>query len=505
MNDIKVYRIYTFHRTQMIINGKNELIHRSTEDILSNHLPIYAQPFEDGIALFVIKDSKIIYLYNLLGKRTESNVPIAIPIVRNDDGTISFLVGEQFISARANGIFNQSNANNNWERFTLDRTEFDLTNEYLPPFVKHFEPNGNVQAINKTMPAISVIIPMFNAANFVEDTLSSLLTQTFQDFEVIVVDDCSTDNSVEVVEKNSARFGGKLKLIRLSKNNGEGGSPRNIGMNYAVGKYIFFLDSDDKLLNHAFELLYTVAEQTHADLIDNGKYYFFWSAQPSREPKLILNKNIKQLTFNQHDIDKRVRDFYYKQFWITPWCKFSRREFLIENRIAFPSTYAIEDASFTFQCIMCAKIFVRIPDTFYMYNLRPGSITKSRRSLEEHIGRFITTISAVFKLLDDFMNRINFFERHPKSRYMVIKHFFDYHINGGIAGLRAKYNNNVESQIYALTEKNIAQGVYFPDELIAIFLVSAHSRAQLLAEKDEQIAKLERELEKLQATKNPAE
>lgn len=505
MSDTKVYRIYTFHETQMILTVKNELIHRSTENVLSSHLPVYAQSIDDGIALFVIKDSKIVYLSSPLGNLKEFDSPVKIPVVNNPDDSISFAVDDQFLSADVKGIFSLKKNNLEWEHFTLDKAEFELNGQYVPSFVKEFEPTPEVATINQKTPAISVVIPVFNAAEYISAAFDSLLAQTFQDFEVIAVDDCSTDNSVEVIKNFSARFGDKLKLVRLNKNNGEAGSPRNIGMNYAVGKYIFFLDSDDKLLEDAFEKLYDTAEKTHADLIDNGKYYFFWGARPDREPKLIINKNIRRLTFNQHDIDKHVRDFYYSRFWITPWCKFLRRDFLIENRIAFPSTYAIEDAAFTFQCIVCAKIFVRVPDTFYMYNIRSGSLTKSNRSVEEHIDRYIKTIAVVFKLLEDFMNRIDFFERHPKSRYMAIKHFFNYHINGGIARLRPQYENNFESALYSVTEKFISRGVHFPDELIAIFLTSAHSRSQLLKEKDLQIEKLERELEQLKATKNPAE
>ena len=505
MNDAAVYRIYTFHDTQMIMTDRGDPIHRSTENVLSSHLPIYAQSLDDGISLFVIKNSKIIYMSSPLGDRIESYSPIRIPIVDNGDGSISIVVGDQFLSARNKGGFDWSKKNSAWEHFTLDKAEFKLTAEYVPPFVKDFGSTLEIQSVARTVPAISVVIPMFNAEKYIEEALESVLNQTFDDYEVIAVDDCSTDGSTEVVENYRARFDGKLKLIRLNKNNGEAGSPRNIGMSYAVGKYIFFLDSDDKLMEKAFELLYNTAEQTHADLIDNGKYYFFWRGQNAREPKFNINKNIRQLTFNQADMDKHVRDFYYKRFWITPWCKFLRREFLIENRIVFPSTYAIEDATFTFQCIVSAKIFVRVPDVFYMYNIRPGSLTKSKRSVEEHIGRYIDTIQGVFSLLEKFMNRIEFFDRHPKARYMAIKHFWEYHINGGVARLINQYHNNDESTTHAITEKIISNGVNFNDELTAIILVMSNAFDELLLQRDRQTEKLERELEQLKATKNPAE
>ena len=500
-----VFRIYTWHLTQMVMNDKGETVHLSTEKVLSSHLPIYAQPFEDGIAFFIIKNNKIVYLASPLGARPESDSPIKIPIENNADGSISLILGDQFLSARHNGTFDLVKKNSDWEHITLDKAEFELSAEYVPSFVKEFEPTVETESSLRTTPAISVVIPMFNAEGFIEEALESVLNQTFDDYEVIVVDDCSTDRSIEIVEGMIDRFNGKLKLIRLPKNNGEAGSPRNIGMNYAIGKYIFFLDSDDKLLEKAFELLYDTAEQTHADLIDNGKYYFFWRNNSEREPKLNVNKNIRQLTFNQADVDKRIRDFCHNRFWITPWCKFLRREFLIENRIIFPPTCAIEDATFTFQCIVCAKIFVRVPYAFYMYNIRSGSITKARRPLFEHLDRYVKTVTAVYEVLENFMDRVEFFVRHPTARYMVIKRFFDYHLNGGVAQLRAQYDKNCGSVIHSIIEQIISEGgIGFSDELMAIFLASTNSRTEQLNDSAHQIEELERELKQLKTTKNPA-
>ena len=82
-------------------------------------------------------------------------------------------------------------------------------------------------------PLVSVIIPMYNSAKFIPQTLESLLYQTMTDFKVIVIDDCSTDNSVEVVESFAEKFGGRLHIIKLPKNTGGSGTPRNVGIQFA--------------------------------------------------------------------------------------------------------------------------------------------------------------------------------------------------------------------------------------------------------------------------------
>ena len=93
-------------------------------------------------------------------------------------------------------------------------------------------------------PAVSVIIPMYNAEKYIGECLESLLLQTFQDFEVIVVDDCSTDNSFSIVESYIPKFDGRLKLTKTEKNSGGGGYvPRNIAANtfsFSTPMILFF-------------------------------------------------------------------------------------------------------------------------------------------------------------------------------------------------------------------------------------------------------------------------
>ena len=102
---------------------------------------------------------------------------------------------------------------------------------------------------------------MYNAEKFIGECLTSLANQTFQDFEVIIVDDCSTDNSLNAALTFSKIFGERLRLAKLSANSGCPGVPRNFALEAARGEYIFFLDSDDFLSGTALEELYTVAKK----------------------------------------------------------------------------------------------------------------------------------------------------------------------------------------------------------------------------------------------------
>ena len=96
----------------------------------------------------------------------------------------------------------------------------------------------------------SVIIPNYNNSNYVEKSLKSVLNQVFSDYELIVIDDVSTDNSVEIIEKVLNDYPNKsTKFIPLKEKAWNGGS-RNIGIKNAIGKYILFLDSDDWLVDN---------------------------------------------------------------------------------------------------------------------------------------------------------------------------------------------------------------------------------------------------------------
>lgn len=123
------------------------------------------------------------------------------------------------------------------------------------------------------VPAVSVIIPFYNAEKYLAECLKSILLQTFQDFEVIIVDDCSTDKNVAIVESYKEKFGGRLRLARTETNSGSGCIPRNIGLNLARGEYVFFADADHFILLTAQETLYLTAKEHDADVVYTSACY----------------------------------------------------------------------------------------------------------------------------------------------------------------------------------------------------------------------------------------
>ena len=144
------------------------------------------------------------------------------------------------------------------------------------------------------IPAVSIVIPMYNAEKYIGECLESILAQTFQDFEVIVVDDCSTDKSRDIVESYMTKFNRnleRLKLIRSKVNSGgHVGTPRNIGTKRAIGKYIYFMDSDDAFIDDAMENLYNTAEKFGADVVHCDRRYLVLTEQFTEFKKIQRQK-----------------------------------------------------------------------------------------------------------------------------------------------------------------------------------------------------------------------
>ena len=86
---------------------------------------------------------------------------------------------------------------------------------------------------------VSVIIPLYNAEKYIGVCLDSLLIQTLKDFELLIVDDCSTDSSPDIAESYLERFDGRLKIVTLPQNTGNASIPRNVELNLSCGKYVF--------------------------------------------------------------------------------------------------------------------------------------------------------------------------------------------------------------------------------------------------------------------------
>ena len=273
-------------------------------------------------------------------------------------------------------------------------------------------------------PKISVVIPMYNTEKFVGECLYSLLIQTFQDFEIIVVDDCSTDKSPEIVESYMPKFNGRLKMIRTEKNSGGCSVPRNAGMKIAKGKYLFLPDSDDVVIKTGLAELYDFAEKFDADVLHCEKFYVSESEKLEgavlKMQSYQTGKFVREPFLEPHDLEKKVRDLHELRYIWNVWTKFFKREFMEKNNLKFPETNNNEDVIFTIFCVCCAERYVRVPSVVNIYRRRIGSITRTKLGAFEHTKLWFKALAKGFSLCDKFLKGMEFFQKNPEMRYYVL-------------------------------------------------------------------------------------
>ena len=347
------------------------------------------------------------------------------------------------------------------------------------------------------IPTISVIIPLYNAEKYIAQCLGSILNQTFQDFEVIVVDDCSTDNSVAIVEKMAEKSNGKITLVKSRKNSGGSAVPRNIGLGLSRGKYILFIDNDDMIVNNALEMLYNIAEQTQADVLHAEKWF-----EPQQAVEIIdqntkfiantieLGGFVNEITIETYNLAERMQLYAKRRFHWHVWNKFFRRDFLIENNINFPPIVFGEDTMFCFFCLCHAKKYVRIPNIFYIWHIRETSASHKIDSIGKYVHKYLTFFIECTKILNDFMNKLEFFIQNPKYKHLVIQFF----IQDNILAMNKIYISFPLSKIISILDEEIAK-VPNDDIMFTTYLFNLFNIYRLQFEQAQQkIISLEKQL-----------
>ena len=280
-------------------------------------------------------------------------------------------------------------------------------------------------------PKISVIIPLYNAEKFIRECLISVLASKFKDYEVIVVDDCSTDNSLAEVKKFLPHFDGRLKIFSTEKNSGGPGVPRNVGIKNSSGKYVTFIDNDDVILPDALENFFTVAEFYNAEVVCAEKIFIVkGTAKISNENLEVLSPvKVEELvdapTLESADITERIRRDMAGKIFILPWGKLCRRDFLLENKIFFPQMKSTEDIIFCFKCLCLAKNYVRIPHVTNIHRMIRGSAGLGLFNTPvEGVRPWLDSLTKNISALDDFTRELGL---EPNLRHEVLSHYIRLH------------------------------------------------------------------------------
>lgn len=214
-------------------------------------------------------------------------------------------------------------------------------------------------------PKVSIIIPVYDVEKYIKTCLDSVIRQDYENIEALIVNDCTPDNSMAIVDDTINNYTGPINFIIINhtKNLKQSGA-RNTGIHKSTGKYVFFLDSDDELLPEAISSLVKAAEDSQSIITTANRKAIDWET----------GKIYKMLEGDYPDMQVQ----YIDEMGNTPiqgtvWNKLIRRDFLVRNNLYFEEGILYEDDLWIFKLYCCRPSFRCIPKLTYIYHVRPAS------------------------------------------------------------------------------------------------------------------------------------
>jgi len=227
-------------------------------------------------------------------------------------------------------------------------------------------------------PKVSVIMAAYNAAAFISKAISSVRKQTISAWELIIVDDCSTDSTEEIV-RSFAEFDGRIKYLRAQKNGGPGAA-RNLGFSNAKGEWITVLDSDDQYAPNRLQLLIANAESAQAQIVADNQHCFDEGA--NRISHRAFDMEAQRFILTASRLVKN--DGPPRTFSLGLLKPFILRTFWLKTGVTYPENYRVgEDFIFLFSLIMKGGKAVVIRDAGYIYTLPFGHISRQSSSTSQ--------------------------------------------------------------------------------------------------------------------------
>lgn len=264
-------------------------------------------------------------------------------------------------------------------------------------------------------PSVSVIVPIYNVAPYIERCARSLLEQSFQNVEYIFVNDCTPDNSIEILKDVIKEYPNRTSQIRIIHNKKNLGlaATRFVGLDTANGKYILHCDSDDWVETNMLQYMYDVAVKENADIVcceaikelANGKLYY-------------------QYTYDEETIYNGLLDLQVSEIHVAIWNKLIKKELFTRNNIRnYDGINMGEDSALTIRLRYYSKKTIIIHRPLYHYNrTNSNSMVANikKQSIEERI-ELAKRIEAFFISLNkekEFRTLINFYKFDAKQFYI---------------------------------------------------------------------------------------
>ncbi len=256
-------------------------------------------------------------------------------------------------------------------------------------------------------PQISIIIPVYNVEPYIRRCLDSIKSQTFENFEVIIVDDSSPDGSIKIAEefvKSDPRF------TVITRENGGVSAARNTGLQHAIGKYIAFIDGDDFVASTYLERLYDACEINNADIACCAFTYYFHRNGFKKKQMFIVKDRVME---RDEAVARIISDHGFHSY---PWGKLYKRSIFIDNGIEFPTMY-FEDVATIHKIFFYANRLSVTGDCLYYYVKHPGSILSTM-----NVNKINDLLLSVM-IISNFLRENGEYEKFEKPLLRILRKF----------------------------------------------------------------------------------
>lgn len=243
---------------------------------------------------------------------------------------------------------------------------------------------------------ISIIIPVYNVAGYLERCLQSILCQDFVSYEVILVDDGSTDESVAICDDYAEK---DARFKAFHKKNGGVSSARNAGIELAKGRYVVFVDSDDALTEGALQSMMSAAGTSDVDFVTGGfNIYDDESLSMTMAPSGTAVYSDMNLFLEENLMDEG-------QFFRGPWAKMYRRNILVDNGLRFDESLSYaEDKLFVYSFLNYADSAAAIGSPVYDYFRRNGTLSGGKTT-ERRAAQLLDVVPLISKAMVALMHK----------------------------------------------------------------------------------------------------
>lgn len=242
---------------------------------------------------------------------------------------------------------------------------------------------------------LSIIVPIYNVEEYLDECLHSIYSLTDINYEVILVNDGSPDNSDKIIERFAQQYPEHTQVV--NKPNGGLSSARNAGIEVATGEYIALVDSDDYISSDALRELYQYAKADDLE-IAIAQSLTFWGDSNAKSQELTIPNTVINLGITS-GLNLLETSFNARYKRINCWNKIYKREFMSKHQLNFIDKLIFEDVPFTFEAFFAAKRVRAFALDYYFYRQRPGSIMTAES--EKSAASRIKIINHVFALFDE--------------------------------------------------------------------------------------------------------